>query len=343
MAAKVKPESTWKAISLSAKYAVNTGRIWPSVGKFADSFDSGGLVATHLFYAGSINMLFGDSGTGKSWVAFGIAQQEARAKRHVVYVDFESAPRSVHDRLRDIGMTAEQIDGYFHYVDASGGFGDAEQLFLAQLVVSTGAKTLFIDTSGEAMGGDGYDANKDVDVIAWRNKLSLFYASNGLCVIELDHIGVGFDTRRVAGSFRKRAGLTGISIQAETYRGYAHARGREGRTKLIVRKDREGSFQKDQLATVFILKDDIRGEHGHCSFRPPAEDERASNDPDKPKVPERWITAASMMRENDIDISQSIPKLQELLFNLGESFGDHAVTKARKHLRDDGRGDEGVA
>jgi len=54
----------------------------------------------HLFYSRRVNVLIGESGSGKSWVVLAAAVAAViLGGRHAVYVDLEDHPRSIVDRL----------------------------------------------------------------------------------------------------------------------------------------------------------------------------------------------------------------------------------------------------
>ena len=72
-----------------------------------------------LLYAGRINALNGESGSGKSWVALHAAAECIADGGHVLYVDLEDHATSIVARLQDLGIPNELIVGGLHYISPS--------------------------------------------------------------------------------------------------------------------------------------------------------------------------------------------------------------------------------
>jgi AAA domain len=305
---------SWK---LTAWDSVTDERIWPSIGKRADG--------QHLFYAGAINMIFGDSNSGKSWIALAICQQEAQAGRHVVYLDYESQARTIKGRLTSIGVTPEQMKRV-HHVTCEGSFAKSYEEWLDKAVDKWKPTTLIIDTAGEAQSAQADLTGSEADMIVkWRKMLPERYAQLGLCVIEIDHTGVSWEAAdRVQGSFRKKAGLTGISILASADKAHPHKKGVRGRTKLICRKDREGTYAIKEVVADFWHEDDDYGKHGSVAFE--------LHDPlDDVKPEPVGVRCARAIQENGLEgLSHRETCARIKLLNL--PYGDTAVRQARAIL-----------
>ena len=310
----------WSATKLGD---VSSDRIWPAIGQRDDK--------QCLLYSGAINMLFGESGSAKSWVAQTIAKQECDAGHYVVFIDYESQAQSIKGRLASLGMSEKSM-GFFIYISAPGSFDEAARAWLDKLVGSFKPTLLIIDSAGESQAMEDDSGAPDVVVTRWRKKLPEHYAQRGLCVLEIDHSGVSWENRtRVAGSFRKKAGLTGISLQTVPVTGQPHARGKEGRTKIVCRKDREGTYANGEVAAIFVHKDHLNGTHGWVELRTPTEDDLKPNAAREPKK----MLAARAMQDYGLDGDDlSIRDVVTRLDAIGLTFSIDAVGKAKKLIAD---------
>jgi len=310
----------WSATKLTD---VSSDRIWPSIGERSDH--------QKLLYSGAVNMLFGDSGSAKSWIAQAIGKQECDAGHYVVFIDYESQATSIKGRLASLGMSEKSM-GFFIYISAPGAFDDQAQAWLDKLVDNLKPTLLIIDSAGESQAMEDVSAAPDVAITRWRKQLPGHYAERGLAVLEIDHSGVSWENaNRVAGSFRKKAGLTGISLQAVPMTGHPHARGKEGRTKIVCRKDREGTYANGEVAAVFVHKDHLNGTHGWVELRTPTEEDLKPKAAREPKP----MLAARAMQDNGLDDDDlSIRDVVARLAALGLTFTNDAVSKAKKLIAD---------
>jgi RecA/RadA recombinase len=320
----------WQQVDLSKIDA--TQRKWPSVGRCASATDG---VPTHIFYAGAINMLFGESAAGKTWIALAIVKQEIEAGHHVVYIDFESASQSIAERLASFGLV-NVGPSKLTYIEAEGPLSNEFRDALDAHLDKHKPTLMVIDSVGEAMSAEGLQGERDDEIIKWRAALSGHFAKKGLCVIEIDHVGVswmnGGKTRALGGQ-RKRAGLSGISVLAQVVKGHEHVRGKTGRTKLTCTKDREGAYQQGKTFAIFEHCDDVYGKNGSVSFRPATDEDLAPSAPDEPA----FMKIARAIQDNGVDQSLSIRKTVETLAALGIKTSRDTVTSALGHLNGESR------
>lgn len=112
-----------------------------------------------------------------------------------------------------------------------------------------GYQLVVIDSTGEAMAAGGVDSNADREVAQWFALVKqLCRLPGGPAVIVLDHVPKAQDapSSYAIGSQRKRAAITGASYRVDTIK--EPAKGRDGKLKLTVAKDRLGNRPKGSVA-----------------------------------------------------------------------------------------------
>jgi hypothetical protein len=210
-----------------------------------------------LFYRERINSLFGESGGGKTWVALAAVLDCTRRNGRVLFVDYEDNPAGITERLVLLGMTDDEIRLVDYRNPTSGvGFGvDA----LAARAEALEYELIVIDSTGEAMAAGGVDSNADREVAQWFALVKrLARIPGGPAVVVLDHVPKDKDapSSYAIGSQRKRAAVTGASYRVDTLK--EPAKGKDGKLKLTVAKDRLGNRPKGSVAAVV----DVQSEDG---------------------------------------------------------------------------------
>jgi AAA domain len=197
-----------------------------------------------LLYAGRVNGLHGDSGTGKTWVALLAAAQLLRADEHVIWIDFEEPDETtVVARLRELEVTDEAIADGLHYYRPTEPFTTVAVKEVTRANRDHRAALLVIDSLGEAFGLEGVDENKDVDVSPWYRRVARPLADVGPAVLVIDHsTKAGDNPLYPSGSKRKRAAITGASYLVEATRPLTREEG--GALRLTCAKDRHGHYRR---------------------------------------------------------------------------------------------------
>ena len=114
-----------------------------------------------------------------------------------------------------------------------------------------------IDSTGEAMAAGGVNSNDDAEVAVWFTLAKRLGRLPGKpCVLVIDHVPKpkkGDDPARYAiGSQRKRSAVTGAAYVVETL--VQPAKGKSGKLKLTVAKDRPGNRAKDSIAAIIEIQ-----------------------------------------------------------------------------------------
>jgi hypothetical protein len=210
-----------------------------------------------LLYPGRINALYGESGSGKSWVAMFACAQLMLAGEHVLYIDLEDHVGSVLTRLKNLGVSTSVLQVQFHYVSPVLAWNDQAERKITATIVDHDCKLAVIDSTGEAMALDGADPNSDDDVARWFRRVPRTMARLGPAVLLLDHVPKAKDAPGgfAIGSQRKRAAIDGASYRVNS--SVAPAKGVRGILKLITAKDRGGHYQQGHEVAQVVIEDDV--------------------------------------------------------------------------------------
>lgn len=116
-----------------------------------------------------------------------------------------------------------------------------------------------LDSTGEAMAAGGVGSNDDGEVAQWFALVKkLCRLPGGPAVVILDHVPKSTEASplHAIGSQRKRAAVTGAAYRVDTLK--EPAKGRDGKLKLTVAKDRPGNRAKGTTAAIV----DVRSTEG---------------------------------------------------------------------------------
>jgi hypothetical protein len=211
----------------------------------------------HLLYAGRVNMIFGHSGHGKSWIAMAATAEVLQRGGNATYIDFEDHLSAIVNRLRALGVPDEEIGRGLSYIQPEEPWSAASQAYATQAIENHGSELVVIDSVGEAMAADNADPNADAEVTRWMQAVPRTFSRLGPAVLLIDHSAKSRDTDKSfsAGSFRKRAAIDGVSFRVEPVKDHEPARGRLGRLSLITAKDRHGQFQVNEKSVNVTIED----------------------------------------------------------------------------------------
>lgn len=195
-----------------------------------------------LFYKAAVNSLFGESGSGKTWLLMAALAERINLGETVVMVDFEDTAIGAVSRLRALGLADAQLRDHFLYLSPAVWAGADTLDTLDALLVDRGVSLAVIDSVGEALSLAGVQPNADEEVAAWHRVLPRRWARLGLSVVLLDHPPKDREAPDLfaLGSQRKRAAIDGIALRVTTLTSFA--RGVSGMVKVTVAKDRQGTY-----------------------------------------------------------------------------------------------------
>ena len=240
-------DNDWESVSLAPiAQQIIDGVYQPTVPTILEVANS-----IPLFYRERINMLFGESGGGKTWLALAAIAETVATGQRVLFVDFEDNPNGIAERLVVLGvpMTAMSLIDYRNPTSSilNGLNTITETEHTYALIV--------VDSTGEAMAAAGVNSNDDGEVAQWFAIIKKLLRLPGKpAIIALDHVAKNQEGQQLfsIGSQRKRAAVTGASYRVDTLK--EPAKGKDGRLKLTVAKDRPGNRPKNTIACHVDMK-----------------------------------------------------------------------------------------
>ena len=246
---------SWKPVDLRDRLAAGYVKPIPMVGQVEGSEHP-------LLYPGRINALFGDSGSGKTWVAAMIMAMEILLGNDALLVDYEDQPETIVGRLEDLGVDLEAILDHLIYMHPDESWDIIAQGHMREALESRNVTIAVLDSTGEGMALDSVSSNSDDEVARWFRGAARTMASAGAAVLVLDHIakgqpGVGRNTGFAIGSQRKRAAINGVSYYLAAVK--APSKVSDGLLQMIPTKDRHGTREKDVVAAEIEMKHEPQG------------------------------------------------------------------------------------
>jgi len=201
-----------------------------------------------LGYPGRLNGFQGEPESLKTFLLLVAAAQEIATGNHVVYLDYEDVAESAVERLLALGAKSEDILAHFSYYDSPPPRVDDLAEDQGYVVLSgRGQPSLVVfDGVSEAMGALGLDPNKGPDVVNFYGGAPRWFARSGAAVALLDHVTKDREGRGrwAIGSERKLSGIDGAAYALEVLQPFG--RGRTGKVKITVAKDRPGYVRQHE-------------------------------------------------------------------------------------------------
>jgi hypothetical protein len=271
-------ESSWKPIALKDYY---DGLFATPIATILKRTDGNGLI-----YTGRVHSIYGESESGKSWVAQIASAEMLKDDKKVIYIDFESDAVDIVNRLKSLGVSRANLLQYFTYIRPDGP-RDADDPYWQAILESGSAELIIIDGVTESLTMWGGETKDNDAITRWMRIFPRTVATaSGAAVVLIDHITKNAETRgRFAiGGQAKLATIDGAAYLVEPLE--ALAPGRVGSLTMRVTKDRPGYIRKiagmwrksdrTQEAAVFVI-DSTRPLMQYAITVPLLEDELESN------------------------------------------------------------------
>jgi hypothetical protein len=220
-----------------------------------------------LFYPGRVHTIYGEPGSGKSWLLVAAITAALRADPAAVclLLDFEDAPNLWAARFRQTGVPADELRRitYLAPRDPMPTLDTLDRLTEHPWAVTA------LDglTSFYQLHGQDLDSGTDTArVFGWLERLT----SSGAAVIASDHVTKSKDGRRFAlGSGHKLAAVTGAAYRVDADPDTPIRRHGAGLSTVTLTKDRAGGIpcRANGQAAVMTL-DDRKGAPSPLRVRP---------------------------------------------------------------------------
>lgn len=195
-----------------------------------------------LLYPGLTHSIHGESESGKSMICQYEAAIVLAKGGTVVYIDLESDPAAVVERLRMFGAEDDDIVSRFSYVQPEASFHASNRDLAAwQGMLSRRFDLVVIDGVTEAVNLFGFSSNDNDELTRWGRMFPRRIADEtGAAVVMVDHVVKAADGRgRYAiGGQAKLSMITGAAYTVEVEAPLG--RGLRGELRLMVGKDRPG-------------------------------------------------------------------------------------------------------
>ncbi|AEK37660.1 hypothetical protein CVAR_2315 [Corynebacterium variabile DSM 44702] len=205
-----------------------------------------------MFYPGETHSIYGEPGSGKSWVVLHACAQQINAGHPVLYLDYEDETRPTIERLLQLGCSGSNIERYFrHYTPdthpAAPRPGDSHvrvelrRAFIDFVTAGCNGQQfslVVLDGVTNALALGSINPNDNAEVTLWDRHVPRSIATEtGAAVVSVDHVvKSGGNARFAAGAGAKLAVVTGAAYRAERIEDKAAA---IVRTRIVETKDRK--------------------------------------------------------------------------------------------------------
>jgi hypothetical protein len=204
-----------------------------------------------LLYAGKINAIFGESESGKTWVALEAVRQQLVQGKKVFYIDFEDSKRGIRGRLKALGVLREHFPR-FKYANPDGAYNEIAQQALLSSIRDFVPDLIIMDGVNAAMNLLGLDLEKNKDATQFSQVVLRPLRLWGAAVLTIDHVTKSKDTRGnyAIGAQAKRADIDGVAISVDVSMPFG--RGSNGKLNLKITKDRPGFVRGISQEASFV-------------------------------------------------------------------------------------------
>jgi hypothetical protein len=192
-----------------------------------------------IFYAGKINALFGESESGKTWIALEAVRQELEKGNPVFYLDFEDSVRGIYNRLKTLGADLSHFKTFLYSNPTEALTAGAREALLTK-IEQYKPSLIVVDGVNAAMNVMGLDLEKNKDATSFSQEVLRPLRLHNAAIITIDHVTKSKDNRGnyAIGAQAKRADIDGCAVAVEVE--IAFGRGINGALALKVTKDRPG-------------------------------------------------------------------------------------------------------
>jgi hypothetical protein len=192
-----------------------------------------------LLYAGKVNAIFGESESGKTWIALEAIRQELLKNNIVFYLDFEDSARSITNRLKTLKVPTDKFR-MFRYANPDEPLGEGIGEIMRTEIMAYLPTLIVVDGVNAAMNLLGLDLEKNKDATTFSQKVLKPLRIGGAGILTIDHVTKSKDNRGnyAIGAQAKRADIDGAAFAVSVAMPFG--RGIDGALDITCTKDRPG-------------------------------------------------------------------------------------------------------
>jgi AAA domain len=225
------PPSSWLPVDLAAILTGEAPDEQPDLLRRADGMS--------LLYPGRTHGFAAEPEAGKGWLALCATQEALSRGENVIYIDYEDTSANVGRRLLNLGVSPDVILAGFVYIHP-------EEPVTPQIVAALIRRApglVIVDGVTDALAVEGLNLSDNQDIAVFHKRLARPFTAAGARVVIIDHVTKDAETRgRYAiGAQHKLAGID-VNYRLDVIRPFG--RGRDGRVKITVTKDRPGHVRQ---------------------------------------------------------------------------------------------------
>lgn len=201
------------------------------------------LICGGQLYRGALHCIAGPPDSGKTTLVLSWIQQLLMDGEHVLFLDEESGPDIVTEKLSALGASINELDRLVYCPFPGRVWSDKDVTGLLEMVADVKPALVLFDSSAVFLARAGADENTASGVTNWWSRvLSPIAREHGAAVVVVDHDGKSTaDTRFARGSSAKLAAVD-VMIKVNLVRAFTRAQ--SGELKLTVSKDRRGYLHR---------------------------------------------------------------------------------------------------
>ena len=213
-----------------------------------------------LFYAGKVNILYGDPECGKTWIALAAVVEALNEGRRCAIIDMDhNGAVEIVGRLLLLGARPVDLSNpdLFHLAEPD----DAGRLIAqVQVLRAWRPAVAVVDSLGEMLPLLELNSNSPDDYTKAHRLVLSPLADVGAAVIGIDHMPKSEDARAhgQTGTMAKKRAVNGVTLRVTIHEQFAQGRG--GAASLHIHKDRPGGLRgncppdkKWQMAGRFVM------------------------------------------------------------------------------------------
>ncbi|MDZ8200631.1 bifunctional DNA primase/polymerase [Microbacterium sp. SSW1-59] len=258
-----------------------------------------------LFYRGKINTLIGDPESGKTMIGACVAADVLSAGGRVLWLDLDhNGGSEITLLLRGFGVPDSVLLDRNKLRIASERLESRDGVLRAVLdAAEWGPDFVLLDSIGELVPLFGGSSNDADDYTSINRQVSVPLAAGGACVVSIDHLSKGHDSRAygAGGTMAKKRAGNGAQYEVRVVTAFTPTEG--GRADMWIVKDRPGDVRdhsprdgKRQRAASFVMKRDHQDVTRWRFYSPDAEEAK----PPKQELTVTVVTADQKLRA-DVD------------------------------------------